>query len=299
MRYGVSIVCALAAAMNFAVAAVLQQESTLTVHEDKSLSFGLLIELFSRRKWLFGGVCLLCGFGLQALALAFGPIAVVQPIVVTELAFAIPIGILRRHRRAGSQEWAGIAAVMVGISVFILAAAPGSGIQNPPTRDWLLSLIPVAGVSAALVLAGSTRRGPTRAMFLGSAAGISFGILSVLTKAVTHLLSRDVSRAFTTWQVYVTIGVGIVALVVSQSAYQAGPLAWSMPFVGVLEPLVAVIIGDTVLGEQIRLSEAQFAMELVAAVVACLGIVALTTSQTVLSIYEEGGLEEPAGSPAC
>lgn len=297
MRYGVSIVCALVAAMNFAVAAVLQQESTLTVDEDKSLTFGLLVELFSRRKWLFGGVCLLCGFGLQALALAFGPVAVVQPIVVTELAFAIPIGIVRRHRRAGPQEWAGIAAVMAGISVFILAASPGSGIQNPATRDWLFSLIPVACVSAALVVAGSTRRGSKRAMLLGSAAGISFGILSVLTKAVTHLLSRDVSKAFTTWQVYVTIAVGVVALVVSQSAYQAGPLAWSMPFVGVLEPLVAVIIGDTVLGEQIRLSEGQFAIELIAAVVACLGIVALTTSQTVLSIYEEHG--EPAGSPAC
>ena len=81
--------------------------------------------------------------------------------------------------------------------------------------------------------------------------------------------------------------MGIVALTVSQSAYQAGPLAYSMPFIGVLEPLVAVVIGDIVLGEAVTLSRTEFMLELAAAGVACLGIVLLTTSQTVLSIYEE------------
>jgi hypothetical protein len=60
-----------------------------------------------------------------------------------------------------------------------------------------------------------------------------------------------------------------------------------MPLVGVLEPLIAVVIGDTVLGEQVQLSAGMFALEIVAAGVACIGILLLTTSQTVLSIYEE------------
>jgi len=124
-------------------------------------------------------------------------------------------------------------------------------------------------------------------MLLGSAAGLAFGVLSVLTKTVTHLLSTDVAKAFISWPIYVTIAVGIVALTVSQSAYQAGPLAYSMPFVGVLEPLIAVIIGDAVLGEAVKVSETDFILELAAAAVACLGILLLTTSQTVLSIYEE------------
>jgi hypothetical protein len=131
-------------------------------------------------------------------------------------------------------------------------------------------------------------------MFLGAAAGMAFGVLSVLTKAVTHELSADLSKAFVTWQVYVAVAVGIAALVVSQSAYQAGPLAYSMPFVGVLEPLVAIVIGDTVLGEQVKLSGGMFALELTAAAVACVGIVLLTTSPTVLSIYEEYELPHAA-----
>ena len=288
--------CALLAAVMFAFAAVMQQESTQTVPSDRSLSPGLLLDLLRRPKWLLGGASMLGGFGLQAVALAFGPVALVQPIVVLELAFAIPFGILRRHRRSGLREWAGIMSVMTGVAIFLLTADPRSGVQNPPTVQWVESLVPVGIVAAICVGIGSTRRGPTRAMFLGSAAGLAFGVLSVLTKAVTHLLSSDVARAFVTWQVYVTIGVGIAALTVSQSAYQAGPLAYSMPFIGVLEPLVAVVIGDVVLGEAVRLTETQFVLELAAAAVACLGILLLTTSETVLSIYEERPRESPSAS---
>ena len=144
MKYGPSILAALGAAISFAVAAVLQQESTQTVSEKKSLSIGLLVDLLHHPKWLLGGFFLLTGFGLQATALAFGPVALVQPIVVLELAFAIPFGILRRHRRAGSREWAGILCVMTGISIFLLAASPTNGIQEPAPRDWLASLVPVS-----------------------------------------------------------------------------------------------------------------------------------------------------------
>lgn len=287
MKFGTSILAALGAAVSFAFAAVLQQEASQSVSEDKSLSVGLLTELLRRRQWLAGGACLLAGFGLQALALAYGPVALVQPIVVTELAFAIPFGIFRRHRRAGRREWVGIGCVMTGVSLFLLVASPTNGIQEPSNADWITSLVPVGAVAAGAALYASSQRGPRRAMFLGAAAGLSFGVLSVLTKALTYLLSRDVAAAFASWQLYAAIGVGIVALVVSQSAYQAGPLAYSMPLVGLLEPLVAVVIGDTVLGEQVRLSGGAVVLELLTAGVACVGILLLTTSQTVLSIYEE------------
>lgn len=295
MVYGAAIGAALGAAVSFAAAAVLQQESTQMVPDSLSLSLGLLRDLLHRRKWLAGGACLLIGFGLQALALAYGPVALVQPVVTTELAFAIPFGIVRRHRHAGRREWLGIVCVTGGIAIFLLVTSPGNGIQEPRGVEWILSLVPVAGVAATAVAVGAKSRGPHRAMFFGAAAGLAFGVLSVLTKTLTHLLSTDISRALTTWQVYVTIGVGIAALVVSQSAYQAGPLAYSMPFVGVLEPLVAVVIGDTVLGEQVKLSPGLLLGELIAAAVACAGILLLTTSDTVLSIYEEGAADHNTG----
>jgi drug/metabolite transporter (DMT)-like permease len=287
MKFGAAIIAAIGAAMCFAVAAILQQESAQRVSEDKSLSLRLLADLLRRRKWLAGIGFLLAGFGLQALALSYGPVALVQPIIVTELAFAIPLAMWRRHRRAGRQEWIGITSVVAGVAIFLWAASPTAGTANPSGEAWLTSLLPVATVALAAVLVAARRHDRTRPMLLGVAAGLSFGVLAILTKVTTYLLSKDLGQAFLHWQPYAAIGVGIVALVVSQSAYQAGPLAYSLPFVDILEPVVAVLIGETVLGEELHVSGGILAVEAIAGAVAATGIVCLTTSKVVLSIYEE------------
>jgi len=289
MTVGASVVAALGAAMSFALAAILQQEAAQSMPVDKTLTLRLLTELLRRPKWVAGVGLLVAGYGLQLVALAYGPVALVQPIVITELAFAIPLAIWRRHRPAGRREWTGIGCVLVGIATFLLVASPQSGNPDPGRFAWLLALLPAG---AAIVLAsglGAKASGPKRAMLLGAAAGMAFGVLAVLTKATTHLLGESVGRAFTSWQLYGVVALGILALVLSQSAYQAGPLAYSLPLVGVLEPVVAVFMGATVLGEQVQMHGPALLLELLAALVACGGIELLATSPTVLSIYEEGG----------
>ena len=287
MTSPVSVAAAVGAAVSFAVAAVVQQESTQLVPVGKSLSLRILADLLRRPKWLAGVAFLLCGFGLQALALAYGPVALVQPIVVTELAFAIPLAIWRRRRRAGRREVLGIGCVVAGVATFLVASSPRSGIPDPGGPEWLLSLAPAGGVATAAVALGSRRSGPVRALLLGAASGISFGVLAVLTKATTYLLGLSLDRAFSSWQLYLVVVVGIAALVVSQSAYQAGPLAYSLPVSDVLEPVVAVVLGQTMLGEQVTLSPGLLALEAVAAAIACAGIVVLATSSTVLGIYRD------------
>jgi len=283
-----SVLAALAAAVCFASAAILQQEATQSMPGRDSLRLALLLHLLRRPKWLAGVTMLLAGYGFQALALAYGPVALVQPIVVTELAIAIPIAMWRRHKRAGLRDWLGIVSVLGGVSIFLVVASPTEGIADPSAFTWLASLTPVGGAVAVTVGLARRARGPRRAMLLGAAAGMSFGLLAVLTKATTYELGNSIASAFTSWQLYLLIAVGIGALVVSQSAYQAGPLAYSMPLIGLLEPVVAVLIGETALDEQVRLSGGYLAVEGLAAFVAAVGIVLLSSSPTVLSIYEDG-----------
>ena len=285
--FSASIAAALAAAVSFAMAAVLQQEAARTVDPDSSLSLRLLAVLLRRPKWLAGIGLLLCGYGLQALALANGPVALVQPIVATELAFAVPLGIWRRHKKAGKREWAAIAAVLSGVSMFLWIASPTDGTSQPDAADWAACLIPVGSAVAVLLIVGSGIRGPRRAVFLGSAAGLAFAVLAVLTKAVTHNLSGSVGATFANWEVYALVAFGISALVISQSAYQAGPLALSMPAIALLEPAVAVMIGDTAFAEQANLAGWALAGELMAAAIAAMGLIGLATSPTVIAIYEQ------------
>ena len=294
-----SIVAALGAAVSFAMAAVFQQEAARTADPSSSLSPRLLLILLRRPKWLVGVGLLLCGYGLQALALASGPVALVQPIVATELAFAVPIGIWRRRSRAGRREWAAICGVLGGVSTFLWIASPAGGTSQPDGVDWLVCLVPVAALITLLLMLGSGIRGPRRAVLLGGAAGLAFALLAVLTKAVTHNLSVSVAGTFRNWEVYALVGFGISALVVSQSAYQAGPLAMSMPAIALLEPAVAVVIGDTAFAEQANLAGWSLAGELVAAAVAAVGLVRLATSPTVIAVYEQSKERSPAvGDPA-
>ena len=294
-----SVIWASSAAFSFALAAVFQQEAAQTTERDTALSLRLLQALLHRPKWLLGIVLLLAGYGLQAMALANGPVALVQPIVATELAIAIPIGMWRRRSRAGRREWLGIVAVLAGVSTLLVAASPVRGTAQPDGLDWILCLVPVGAVVAGLLAASRRIKGPRRAVLLGCAAGLSFSLLAVLTKAVADGLSRHAAETFLDWQIYVLVILGIMALVISQSAYQAGPLALSMPAIAILEPTVAVLIGDTVLHESARLSGGALALELIAAVVAVSGLLTLTTSRKVVALYEQSlsGRTRPTTAP--
>lgn len=168
-----AVAAALLAASSFATAAVLQQEAAQTVDPSQALRLSLLFELVRRPRWVAGVTMLVTGFVLQAIALANGPVALVQPIVATELAFAIAIAIWRRRRRAGRREWVGIAFVLCGVSTFLLVASPVSGTSQPVLADWLGTLVPVGVALVGAVFVARVRRGPRRASFLGAAAGSS------------------------------------------------------------------------------------------------------------------------------
>jgi drug/metabolite transporter (DMT)-like permease len=136
-----AIAAALSAACCFALAAILQQEAARTVDPGEALHLRLLADLLRRPRWLAGIAALVAGFSLQAVALANGPVSLVQPIIATELAFAIPVAIWRSRRRAGRREWAGIALVLLGISTFLVVASPRPGIAAPDLSDWLRTLV--------------------------------------------------------------------------------------------------------------------------------------------------------------
>jgi hypothetical protein len=87
----VDIALALAAALLFALGTVLQQKAGLEEPATGSSS-GLLIQMAKRPVWLVGIAADGLGFGCQAAALGFGRLAVVQPLLVASVVFALPLG---------------------------------------------------------------------------------------------------------------------------------------------------------------------------------------------------------------
>lgn len=285
MSIGGCVLAALTAAFSFALAALFQQRAARKESAELSLRPSLLISLVRRPLWLAGVLALVLGYGFQALALALGPVALVQPMITTELVFAVPVAGLLSTNRPGWREWSGVLLVTGGISLFLTVAQPAAGTSNAGIVLWFL-VIGAAAAAVALALDIARGAGPRRrAMSLAAAAGVTFALLAVLTKTVTSLFQLGLGTMFTSWQTYGVIVVGILGLLFSQSAYQAGPLAFSMPVVAVVEPTVAVVIGSTILGEEVALSGAALALELLGAGIAASGVVLLATSPVVLELY--------------
>lgn len=278
----VSVFAALAAGATFAVGSVLQQNAARQAPASVALSWRLLVDLAKRRQWQIGIASDFGSFGLQALALAFGPIAMVQPlIVVTGLLVAVPLAVRWRGRRLGRTEWAGTIAIGFGLAAFLAAASPSDGLPQTTWDRWILILIAVGGFMALGVLTGRAVRGPARASSYGFAAGAAFGLLAALTKASTHLLSQGAATFFTSWQPYAMLVVAVCGAIVQQSAFQAGPLPASVPIMDAVEPSVAVLIGVFAFSEQVSTSMSALVFEALGIALLVIGIVTLDRSPVV------------------
>jgi drug/metabolite transporter (DMT)-like permease len=101
------VVFAVCAALSNAVATVLQRKAALTVPRSQGLRAGLIADLLRRPVWLAGIVAVIGAAVCQALALATGPLTIVQPLFVLELPLTLIVAslLMRRHlpARAGWQ----------------------------------------------------------------------------------------------------------------------------------------------------------------------------------------------------
>jgi drug/metabolite transporter (DMT)-like permease len=282
-----SVIAALAAGCTFAVGSVLQQRAAREEPAELSLSWRLLVGLAHRRLWLLGIGSDAISFGLQALALAFGPLALVQPLAVTGLLFAIPLAVRWRGKRLHTRDWLATLSVAFGLAAFLVAASPSDGLPQTSWLRWLLILIAVGGLMAFGVAVGQLSTGPVRASAYGLSAGAAFGLLAALTKTSTHLLGQGAGTFFTSWQPYAMAVVAIAGAIVQQSAFQAGPLPASVPVMDAVEPAIAVSIGVFAFNEHLGTSPVELTFQAVGIVLLLVGIVTLDRSPVVLEMQAQ------------
>jgi drug/metabolite transporter (DMT)-like permease len=273
----IAVLAALGAAGSFGVAAALQHRQAQLAPQAAGPSFRLLARLAGQPLWLAGIALAAAAYGLQALALAFGPLVLVAPIVAADLLFALPVA-ARWSRPLGSREWLGCLLAAGGIAAFLAAAPPSSGGSGAPPRDWLLAFASVALLCVLALAAGLGRpgSGSGRAALTATAAGAVFGLTAAVTLSLTRLLRAEGPGAtLAHWQPWVLLALGTAGLLLSASAFQAGPLAASLPVMDTVEPASGVLLGTLLFGERLATSPAWIAVQLAGAVAAAAGITLL------------------------
>ncbi|QFG21844.1 DMT family transporter [Actinomadura sp. WMMB 499] len=283
----VAIAAAVLAGACFALAGVLQQRAASARPSREAMSVRLLGGLARDRTWLCGIAFAVAAYGFQMLALAFGPLALVQPLIVSELVFAIPLSVWLYHLRMGAREWYGALAVAGGLAVALVAADPRGGERPVPLGEWLLTLTAVlAGTAVALAVSRLVGELP-RASLIALAAGLVMGTQSVLLAATVGKIERGAVALFTSWQTYVLVIASIGGLVLIQSAFQAGPLAATMPVIDSTEPAVAVTLGILLFDERIRVGLLPSGLTVLGIAILLTGIAALDTSPLLHALHRQ------------
>ncbi|WP_211600652.1 DMT family transporter [Gordonia effusa] len=206
------------------------------------------------RGWWVGATIAIAGFGLQAAALGLGTILLVQPLVVLAVLFSLPFEAWADHRHPELREWAWGAVLVACVVTFLLVARPTPSLRRPDLTLIGITVISVIGVVIAFVIIAERSSPHYRALFYGLTAGVLFGVSALLIKTVIYQAIHFPLEMFRHPEVYLLAIVIVGAIGAQQRGFGAGDLQTSFPAMVVMEPVVSMILGIVLLGEDLKVS---------------------------------------------
>jgi uncharacterized membrane protein len=288
----VASILALVAAFLFALAAALQQKGALNLPELSLRDPGSLVRLVGQTMWLLGTIALLVGYVFQAAALDRGRLAIIQPLLVMTIVFALPLGYVLTSQHVGRNELVGAAVIVVGLALFAWFGDPAGGKENAPGREWAVAIVVLMGVCAVLLAFGGRGGLSLKAGVYGTVAGILFGLSAALTKPTLDFLHAGIDELLTHWEPYALAIAGVLGFVLQQISLGTGKLAPSVATVSVANPIVGIVLGIVLFDE--RLSRPAWHV-----VVACIGLGVALAGAILISLAQEGAsAEDRPAAPA-
>jgi drug/metabolite transporter (DMT)-like permease len=253
----IATLLALGAALFIAVGDVIQQRSAHDVTDEQVGHVALFLRLLRDKRWWLGSLVAAGGFGLQAAALGFGSVLLVQALLVTSLLFALPLSARFAGRRITRSQWLWAVLLAAAVAMIVTVGNPSKGQSRAGLEMWIwviatLGPLLVLCLVGARILSGK----PVAAVLLGLVAGSLWGLFAVLTKGVVDQLDHGIPALLKLPELYPWAVVAVAATALQQSAFRAGSMAASLPAVTISEPLVGSILGVFVLGETLRPGEA-------------------------------------------
>ncbi len=271
-----TVVFALLAAFSNAVNLMTQHSASIDAPKRAKL-WKLVRYLLHQPLWLLGWIAAVGAFAFQALALHNGQLSVVQPLLVTELVFALILRRMWRHQDVAGGAWTSALVVCVALAAFLTVAEPQGGHPNPDPAEWLSALATFGGaiaVSALLAMRGSPVR---RAALFAIAAALSWAVMATFIKSTVDTLAAfGFFGMFTHWPLYALAVAAVVGTLLQQSALHVGPLSVSQPLLVVVDPFASIVLSVWLFDEHFTDSPAKIAVAAVAFVIMAGGVTMLS-----------------------
>ncbi|WP_028801663.1 DMT family transporter [Streptomyces sp. 142MFCol3.1] len=270
------LILAVSAACCLGFGFVLQQDAASHAPLSDFLSPRLLLDLLRVPRWLGGIGLMVCGLVLGAIALGKGELSLVEPLLATNLLFALALSRHRTKQPLGRQGWAGLALLAGGVTAFIVAGQPeGGDAVTDPLRHWLIIGI-VIGLALLLTTYAKRSRLSAAPMLLALAAGLLYGVQDALTRVSGQRFGDGGwGELLTGWQPYVVLVLGVTGLILVQSAFETAPLRMSLPALTAAQPIAGIVCGVGFLGDRLRMDAGALAWEAAGLAAVVVGIVLL------------------------
>ena len=217
------------------------------------------------------------GFAFQAVALHYGQLSVVQPILVTELVFVLVLRRVWIRQDVARAAWTAVLVVCGALAVFLAVAEPTGGNLTPETAEWLSALLVFGGAIAGLAVLGMRGSPMRRAALFAVAAALAWALMATFLKTATETLTTSgISGMLTRWPVYALAAAAITGTLLEQSALHVGPLSVSQPLLVIINPLASIILSIWLFDERFTDSPAKIATAVVAMAILAVGVIALS-----------------------
>ncbi|WP_046727349.1 DMT family transporter [Streptomyces humi] len=241
------MVCALAAAVCFGTATVLQAMAARAAGDGTGGEAALLLRAVRQWRYVVGLGLDGLGFVFQVLALRSLPIYAVSAALASSLAVTAVVAARLLRVRLSGVEWAAVGVVCAGLAMLGLASGPEGDRAGTTTLKWVMLGTAVAVL--LLGLAGGRLSGRGRALVLGLGAGFGFGVVEVSVRLIDTL---RLPALLTNPATYALLVGGGAAFMLLTSALQRGSVTTATAGMVIGETIGPAAVGVVWLGDRTR-----------------------------------------------
>ncbi len=305
--YAVVVASSVGATGFFSLATALKHRSAgftpHTADERPHKIVDLIVDTARSPLWFGGLLCDVGGLALQVYALHIGPLAVVQPLMISALVMSLVVNHWVAGTRVRKREVGAGLMLVAALAGFLLASGAVSPSNIGPSVQpdhWPATVAGVLAVVLSLICVLIARRLPhgRGTALIGVAVGITYAGTAALIKSITNIYDHGMMAVLSSWQLYAFAAAGVAGLLLSQLAFQSGPLTASLPAIATVDPLLSVVLGVVVYDERLRPGARAAVEEAVFLVLLCAAAIYVSRMAPPLEASPGPTDGEAAGVPA-
>ncbi|MBW4094476.1 MAG: hypothetical protein HIU81_03285 [Acidobacteria bacterium] len=248
-----AVACAVAGAFFLAFGAQRQGSAVQANTGGLALGGSGVIRLLRNPRWMFGLLLLGAGMVCNVAALTMGTLTVIQPIGAIALVITTVVNSRDQGIRLNRATVVAITCCVSGSALFVLLAV---NVVRESTHVTVAEELTVALLVAVVVgILGTCVvlwRRKLKAFFYIFGAGVLFGFVAVTTRIIAHQLFDPNGLFLLNVQWYSVVAIAVAGGLGSwfvQSAYSSGPPDLVIAGLTVIDPMVGIAIGITILSE--------------------------------------------------